>query len=493
MNPRAVISLAIGLLALVALGAFALGLWLVWQAGDEIGRLRQYLSLWGLGAGLTVAVAAALAWAFLVLRLDRPIKALDRELEALLHAPGWGKIRRPAKHALGHLPDALENLTERTAKDRKDIDRAIAEALSKVEEQKSRLEAILLDLSEGVLIANLNHTLLLYNQSALRILGMPEALGLGRNLLSVLAPQPLRDALAQLTESYAAIGLRGAKEAARQTVTFHCDCPGQGQRLLLRMTLVLDTHGRATGYALTFADAKLAAGAEPQALQGLPPRPEFYDFDLYDHAVAPDDLHAWPLAKLSYVVFDTETTGLKPSEGDQVISIAGQRIVNGRILSGETFDRLINPGRPIPKNSIRFHGITDDQVAGRPPIEVVLPQFKAFVGDSVLVAHNAAFDMKFLRLQEKNCGITFDNQVLDTLLLSAFLHDHEEDHTLDAIASRFGITIRQRHSALGDAQATAQVFQHMLRILQSRGIDTLGGALEASEKMVQIRKLQARF
>lgn len=222
-----------------------------------------------------------------------------------------------------------------------------------------------------------------------------------------------------------------------------------------------------------------------EAAEKLPPRPEFFDFDLLAQAPGGDQGKV-ALRDLTYVVFDTETTGLSPTQGDQIVSIAGVRIVNGRILTGETFNRIVNPGRWIPKESVRFHGITDSMVVDKPPITVVLPQFKAFVADAVLVAHNAAFDLKFIRMREVESGVSFKNTVLDTLLLSSFVDGTPENQSLDAIAERYGVTVTDRHTALGDSLATAAVLLPLITALEAKGIRTLDEALEAVNMTMEL-------
>ena len=272
--------------------------------------------------------------------------------------------------------------------------------------------------------------------------------------------------------------------------------PGAPGALTLRD--VLDHHqseiwSDRPGDGLARVRVPLPPGQVLQTESELPPRPEFYDFSLLRRTEPSGDLAERPLKSLDYVVFDLETTGLKPSEGDEIVSIAGVRIVNGRILTGETFERLVNPGRSIARNSIRFHGITDDMVRGKPPAHLVLPQFRQFVGDAVLVAHDAAFDLKFIEMKEAESGVVLVNPVLDTFLLSVFLHSHTSDHHLDAVAERFGVRVSGRHTALGDSLVTAGVFVRMLELLESLEVTTLGQAIAVSSKMIEAKERQKQL
>src|SRR6185503_13285431 len=193
------------------------------------------------------------------------------------------------------------------------------------------------------------------------------------------------------------------------------------------------------------------------------------------------------LAELSYTVFDTETTGVEPSAGDKIISIGAVRIVNGRLLKNETYERLVNPMRSVPRESFRIHGISALALQGQPKLREVLPEFHRFCEDTVLVGHNAAFDMRFLELAEAESGVRFAQPVLDTLLLSAVVHPTLEDHSLEAIAERLGVAVVGRHTALGDALVTSEIFLKLLALLAERGVATLGQALDASRETYYVR------
>lgn len=216
-------------------------------------------------------------------------------------------------------------------------------------------------------------------------------------------------------------------------------------------------------------------------------RPEFYDFDLFSRTGQAPELEKRLLGELTYTVFDTETTGLNPRGGDEIISIGAIRIVNGRLLYTETINQLVDPCRPIPGESIKYHGITDPMVTGMPTIDKVLPFLHRFVQDTVLVAHNAAFDMRMLEMKEKSTGVRFTNPVLDTMHLSAIVHPAHEDHSLDTIAQRLGVNLTKRHDALGDAIATGEVFLKIIPLLNEKGIYTLKDALIASQRTYYTR------
>jgi DNA polymerase-3 subunit epsilon len=216
-------------------------------------------------------------------------------------------------------------------------------------------------------------------------------------------------------------------------------------------------------------------------------RPEYYDFDLFQASESTRELDERPLTELAYTVFDTETTGLNPSQGDEIIQIGATRIVGGKLRRQECFEQLVDPQRGIPAAGIPIHGIQPEMVMGQPTLDKVLPAFHAFAQDTVLVAHNAAFDMRFLQLKEAQTGVRFEQPVLDTLLLSAAVHPNQESHGLEAIAERLGVTVLGRHTALGDAMVTAEVFLKLLPLLQAAGIHTLGQAREAAQKTFYAR------
>lgn len=160
-----------------------------------------------------------------------------------------------------------------------------------------------------------------------------------------------------------------------------------------------------------------------------------------------------------HVVVDLETTGLSPRQGHRVIEIGAVAVENGAIV-GE-FTTLIDAGVPVPAVVQAIHGITDEMLAGQPPPEEVLPRFRAFIADSVLVAHNAAFDIRFLRHEFARLKMGLPNPHLCTLELSRRRLPRLSDHTLETIYLHLfpdaGLH-RQNHRALDDARMTAKIW-----------------------------------
>ncbi|MGE0118126.1 MAG: exonuclease domain-containing protein [Dongiaceae bacterium] len=682
--------------------------WLLRLGTALAGLVLATMSVLALALGQPTASAAAVAGAVVLagvlavfwLLHSRVAAPLDRlALDLLVIArdnPDHG-LQLGRRHWLGDLAAAVAVVRQRLQRASQENAAALRDATERAEEQKRHLEAVLLDLSEGVIVCNLQHQILLYNQAAAALIDPPLALGLGRSIFTALTREPVEYALDRLRHRPVAVAAIGGKfvcgtadgrrllqarlglvlgtdrlpagyvlalrdvggemaaaarrddllqlateglraplanlRAAIETVAHHPDLPreqratfqnvildesaalserleslargyretGGGQWPLaeihssdllaslqrrlaggspLRLTAVglpawlycdslsllvllehllrqLCEHSGISQFDVSFPradrrvyldiiwigapvpaaaiedwlDRPLVGGLGPlsgravlqrhgsdlwsqhgrtgEALLRLPlssaepvaaaparphpARPELYDFDLLERPLPTGAWAERPLRQITSVVFDLETTGLRPSEGDDIVELGAVRVVNGRVLTMETFDRRINPGRPIPKASIEFHGITDEMVADKPPLAVVLPQFQTFAADAVLVAHNAAFDLKFLEKGAVACGLRFDQPILDTLLISAFIDPAEPDHSLDAVAARLGIDFLRRHSALGDALVTAAILVRQIERLEERGVTSLAELLAATNMTARIRAGQRQF
>ena len=196
--------------------------------------------------------------------------------------------------------------------------------------------------------------------------------------------------------------------------------------------------------------------------------------------IAPD-FEARKLNETEFVVFDTETTGTKPPFA-RMTEIGAYRIKNGRIV--DEFQTLLNPERGIPPFIVSLTGITNEMVKRAPLFAEIAPDLLRFLGDSILVAHNAPFDMAFLnheigRVYEERKLI---NPHLCTVRLARKLLPDLKNHRLHTVAEHFSIPIYNRHRAAGDALATAQIFVHFLEQLHEKGVHDLAALKTLKQK-----------
>ncbi len=177
----------------------------------------------------------------------------------------------------------------------------------------------------------------------------------------------------------------------------------------------------------------------------------------------------------SFTIFDVETTGLDPRRGDKIIEIAGVRCENGVAHEDTAFRELVNPEREIPVEARHIHRITEAEVLSSPTIDQVLPRFLEFSAGTILIAHNAEFDMRFLRVEKELCwGYVDLPECLCTMELSRSLFPKEFRHTLDAVATRLGIPVPPlRHRALPDVLLTAAAFLKLLEVGKITSLDEL--------------------
>lgn len=181
------------------------------------------------------------------------------------------------------------------------------------------------------------------------------------------------------------------------------------------------------------------------------------------------------LTSLEYAVVDIETTGWSPEEAG-ITEIGAVRLRRGQILA--EFTSLVNPGTPVPEAIVELTGISDQMLALAPPVAAVIPGLLAFARGCVLIAHNARFDVSFLRSATLAAGLDWPGfPVVDTVRLARQLvvtPDEVPDRKLGTLAGFFGAPVMPAHRALADARATASVLVALLGRLADRGIRTLG-------------------
>jgi DNA polymerase-3 subunit epsilon len=261
--------------------------------------------------------------------------------------------------------------------------------------------------------------------------------------------------------------------------------PAQGQ-LLRRAYTLLAEYGEPLG-----ADALIrrlfgasAGGQAGQVWLGLLEQ-ALYRSPLFERgADGLWRLRAWEdeqtrLADLGYVVVDVETTGLAAGR-HQLIEVAGIRVRAGMIV--ESFQQLINPRQRLPRFISAFTGITQEMVNAAPPADEVLPAFFAFLDDAPIVGHNVGFDLGFLGYEAVRLGYPLATDGLDTIRMARRLIPGIRQLKLDLLARQVGVVVHDRHRALGDAQITREIFQHLLALAADQGIETL----------VQLRGLMQR-
>jgi len=246
--------------------------------------------------------------------------------------------------------------------------------------------------------------------------------------------------------------------------------------------VAITDHGNLQGFptAMLAAEGLAEKGTDIKILYGL----EAYFVD--DTAKAIYGPASGSFKDTEFVVFDIETTGLS-NRADKITEIGAVLVKNGETLA--TFNRLVNPGMPIPEEIVELTGITDDMVKDAPDISVVLPEFLEFAGDRLLIAHNADFDTGFIRVAAEELGLPFNNSYLDTVAMSRFVNPELKRHKLNLLADYFELGGFNHHRASDDAEMLAAVFYKMTDKLIEEGVFDLEGMLSIMSEKADVLKL----
>jgi DNA polymerase-3 subunit epsilon len=190
------------------------------------------------------------------------------------------------------------------------------------------------------------------------------------------------------------------------------------------------------------------------------------------------------------IVFDTETTGLSPGNGDRLVEIGCVELVN-RVETGRTFHSYFNPGRSMPSEAEAVHGLSERFLSDKPAFDAMVEALLEFIGDSPLIAHNAAFDFGFINHELGTCGrpTVCHSRMVDTLAIARQKFPGAK-HSLDALCTRFGVdrSLRIKHGALIDAQLLAQVYVELTGGRQI-GLGLVAEAIETESAVLTVETI----
>ncbi|HKL70032.1 3'-5' exonuclease [Salibaculum sp.] len=436
---------------LLAAGGAALAggaMWVGWSRAEAALPTAPFVTAFILFAFVNTGLALGV-WLLFDEHVAKPINKLSTDLRLRAHSGIESEVDTAAARYLGDLAPAAQALSRTYGTSVMDAAARVAHETRSLRAQSERLTAMLNEMPIATILLNPAQEIVLYDGQAAGILSQVAPPRLKASLADYFDPVSLSAAMARLSDDTPEVGLELQDSVAGRTYDARIKALGSDGHLILIEEMPHD---------------------DPRPA----PRPLVFDFDLMTTAKS-SEISETPLRDLCFVPFDTETTGLSVDR-DAIVQIGAVRVLGGRIIEGEEIDTNVDPGRPIPAASTRIHKVGDDDVRGAPDIGKAGRALHDFARDSVLVAHNAPFDIGLLRRFAPDMGVEWGHPVVDTVLLSAVVFGTNAEHSLDALCARLAVTIQPelRHTALGDARATAEALVKLLPLLEGKGIRTFG-------------------
>jgi DNA polymerase-3 subunit epsilon len=386
-------------------------------------------------AAAAFVVGATTLWMRLTVAAQRE-RQLERLVSGFEAAAGATAPRAPSidRNELDPLLLRLHNAARR-----------LVSRLTTPADSEARLAAIMAALPQPVVVITEQGLVSLANQAAIELMGK-DRLEAGTSVFDAIERSSLAELLLRLQEASVLDGeLRFAS--------------GGSRRARVRS---LPEHGGAV---------IVLEGPAPQSV-GMVQALDLHEMTPPRLAPVPQT----PLDQLTVMVLDCESTGLNVGF-DRLLSLAAVRVQGARLVRGETVDVLFDPGEPIPPASTAIHGITDAMAMAEPPLAQRWPEIEPMLRDCVIVGHNIGFDLTLLETELRRAGIRWHRPLsLCTVQLTAALDPSLTDLNLETVARTYGIPVAGRHTALGDALVTAEVYLHLLALMQAQGDHTLADA-----------------